>query len=707
MFFERSTGRPPRLWTTLALIGLVGASVASGALPAQGYADPNDPTPTENYVPVAGYAPGPRAGGPLTLKTGALMGVHTDDVNQVTDTDPVTKKTVKRAPTVQDEPIYELEQRLGRTLDIDNHYVSNFGDFYDGTTGKMIPLAPAIQLDVDANRIPIVGWACAANADVLSGKLDKEIDAAAQAFAAYPRQFFMRYCWEMDGSRQPSTVNGDPNQFIAAWRYIYNRVKPVAPNVIWLWTANANGFKLGGWPSLASEFYPGDDFVDWVSADGYNWHGAVGRSGQDRYRNFLEIYDQFMKWARTDDPNHEHVGSSKPIMVAEYGTQEQEDGGLLKADWFRIAHATVMPRTADTPADCKYCGAMTDIQAMVYFDVKGKSGDASGGWNIETTQPSLNAYKEAAQNPWFNHIADLTWGPYDGRGSVADPGANPGPGPDPGQNPGTGPGNGSGAGTDPAPPVVKPSGRNGYWMLGIDGKVYGFGQAKNLGSPPLPPGVAAADLEATPSGNGYWIVDSVGNVYAYGDAGFLGGIPAGVLAAGETVTSLSATPSGQGYWIFTTKGRVVRFGDAVFFGDMSRTTLAGPVLDSIPTPTGLGYYMVGSDGGIFAFGDAKFYGSMGGQRLNAPVQSLVPDSDGVGYWLVASDGGIFAFNAPFRGSMGAAKLARPVTGMVPYGNGYLMVGEDGGIFNFSDRPFDGSLGATPPSRPITSVAALR
>ena len=33
-----------------------------------------------------------------------------------------------------------------------------------------------------------------------------------------------------------------------------------------------------------------------------------------------------------------------------------------------------------------------------------------------------------------------------------------------------------------------------------------------------------------------------------------------------------------------------------------------------------------------------------------------------------------------------------------------MVGEDGGIFNFSNLPFFGSLGATPPSSPVTSVA---
>jgi len=55
---------------------------------------------------------------------------------------------------------------------------------------------------------------------------------------------------------------------------------------------------------------------------------------------------------------------------------------------------------------------------------------------------------------------------------------------------------------------------------------------------------------------------------------------------------------------------------------------------------------------------------------------------------------------------GAIKLNKPVTGMVRFGNGYLMVGEDGGIFSFSDKKFLGSLGNNPPAHPITSVAVL-
>jgi sugar lactone lactonase YvrE len=261
-----------------------------------------------------------------------------------------------------------------------------------------------------------------------------------------------------------------------------------------------------------------------------------------------------------------------------------------------------------------------------------------------------------------------------------------------------------------APPKPAPAPRrSGYWMLGSDGRIFAFGDAKTLGdaSTQLPPEAKAVHLEPTPSFNGYWILDNRGSVFPFGDAAALGRVPASELRKGEKVTSLSSTPSGKGYWIFTNRGRVFPVGDATHFGDEADVDLNGPVLNSVATPSGLGYYMVASDGGVFTHGDARFHGSMGATPLNAPVESLVPNGDRAGYWLVASDGGIFSFgSSPFRGSMGDKKLNKPVVGMVRYGNGYLMVAADGGIFNFSDRPFSGSLGADPPSRPIVSVATL-
>jgi hypothetical protein len=252
--------------------------------------------------------------------------------------------------------------------------------------------------------------------------------------------------------------------------------------------------------------------------------------------------------------------------------------------------------------------------------------------------------------------------------------------------------------------AVTPANVTGYWAVGSDGKVYNFGDATDMGSPPATVGMV--DIEASRFGKGYWTLNDKGTVSAFGPVNY-GSLAAADLKSGEKATSLSGTPTGSGYWIFTSQGRVFSFGDAAkSLGDVSTLKLNGEILDSAATPSGKGYYMVGADGGVFALGDANYEGSMGGKPLNGPVQSIVPDPDGQGYWLVATDGGIFSFKALFHGSMGDRKLNKPMTGMVPYGDAYLMVAEDGGVFNFSNKPFSGSLGDHPPANPIVAITGL-
>ena len=221
------------------------------------------------------------------------------------------------------------------------------------------------------------------------------------------------------------------------------------------------------------------------------------------------------------------------------------------------------------------------------------------------------------------------------------------------------------------PPPTSPD-RLGYWLLGRDGAVYAFGDARYFASTS-----SGTHIEPTPSGDGYWVLDSAGDVRNFGDARYLGS-PA--LQPGESAVSLSSGPGGDGYWVFTDRGRAIAFGTAVSYGDVSGRRLNAPVLESVVTPTGRGYYMVASDGGIFAFGDAVFHGSMGGTHLNAPVVGLAPEPFGAGYWLVASDGGIFTFgDAVFHGSMGGTHLNKPVIGVASYGDGYLLAASDGGL----------------------------
>ena len=721
-----------RLRTTLVLAALVGAPLATASAPALAThsATSTGHDPHKYTTPHAGLVAPPRASGRLAPATGALLGTHSDDQHS-------------GALTEADQGILRTEATSGRIMDIDNSYYGTFdaiANNWDPTRPGKTGVSKLAYWDLEVGRIPLIGWACGKSSTIKGGSAstDAIIRKTAQALKALKDDVMMRYCWEMDGSKRIGEV-GSPEDFVAAWIHIWNIFKEEGvTNVVWVWTGNANGFKnKNDRGAYAWEYYPGDAYVDWVAADGYNWGASKRNSGlsRDRWRGFVEIYDEFMVWARSTGPVPKSMRCGdafdyatktclsgapevfprkttvKPIQIGEYGAIEPEGSiktqlaavapYVNKADWLRESHDTVngsKPRTAE----CPWCGIYADIAAMVYFDIVGPNGP----WIINSSEESKAAWREsAAQQDWFKQIHTIGWAPAAVRTDIPKPVQLPPVVEPPVVQPPV-----------VQPPVEQASGgpaRSGYWALGSDGRVYPFGEAKALGEPTASVGasaaggVTAADVEATPSGGGYWVIDSAGRVFGYGDAGYFGGVERSRLEAGEAATSISATPTGKGYWIFTTRGRAVGFGDALFHGDMSKAVLNGPVLDSIPTPSGKGYYMVASDGGIFAFGDAKFFGSMGDKRLNAPVQSLVPDPDGKGYWLVASDGGVFAFEAPFRGSMGAARLNKPVTGMVPFGNGYLMVAEDGGIFNFAtDKPFSGSLGDKPPARPIVSVTVL-
>jgi len=82
-------------------------------------------------------------------------------------------------------------------------------------------------------------------------------------------------------------------------------------------------------------------------------------------------------------------------------------------------------------------------------------------------------------------------------------------------------------------------------------------------------------------------------------------------------------------------------------------------------------------------------------RLNAPVISMTVRPQGNGYWLLGGDGGVFSFGAArFRGSVPGTGLCA-AAGAVQIrssrtGNGYWLLGADGGVFSFGDAKFYGS-----------------
>jgi hypothetical protein len=228
-------------------------------------------------------------------------------------------------------------------------------------------------------------------------------------------------------------------------------------------------------------------------------------------------------------------------------------------------------------------------------------------------------------------------------------------------------------------------------LHGFNSSVLAFGAAADHGEPRGQLPAPIVGIEATPRGSGYWLVGRDGGVFSFGDARFHGST--GGQHLNRPILDIARTRSGNGYWLVASDGGVFSFGDARFFGSMGAVRLNQPIVGIASTPTGRGYWMVAADGGIFSFGDARFFGSMGGQHLNRPIVGMAGTPTGKGYWLVASDGGVFCFgDARFRGSAAGSPLNRPIVGMAatPTGKGYWFVAADGGISTFGDAHFMGS-----------------
>ncbi|HET7489831.1 MAG TPA: M23 family metallopeptidase [Acidimicrobiales bacterium] len=250
-------------------------------------------------------------------------------------------------------------------------------------------------------------------------------------------------------------------------------------------------------------------------------------------------------------------------------------------------------------------------------------------------------------------------------------------------------------GTNP-PAVPSAKGGTGYWVLGADGGVFGFGAAAFHGSTGnLKLSQPVVGMAATPTGEGYWLVARDGGIFAFGDAGFFGST--GAIRLNRPIVGMAATPTGRGYWLVASDGGIFAFGDAAFAGSTGAMTLNQPIVGMAPSADG-GYWLVAADGGIFAFGDASFLGSVPSVGVRTSVVSIAATPTGAGYWLLAADGGVYAFgDARFVGSLPGSGLCTWPAGvrLVPTatGKGYWIQARDGSTWQFGDARFLGSLTA--------------
>lgn len=188
------------------------------------------------------------------------------------------------------------------------------------------------------------------------------------------------------------TCMGTAEDYVAAWRRIVNLFREQqADNVDFMWITRHNIYGAtvqAGFPT-ADQIYPGDDYIDWIAADVYNF--AFRSGGDFDWRPLSDVASEFYEWGSQ---------RPKPLAFGEWGSREEyfnpNNDGSRKAAWFDDARTWLKTEA-------------TKIKAVMYFNlyVEGEFrnpdefGNTGPDWRVDTTQKSLEAYRRLAQDPYF------------------------------------------------------------------------------------------------------------------------------------------------------------------------------------------------------------------------------------------------------------------------------------------------------------------
>ena len=212
--------------------------------------------------------------------------------------------------------------------------------------------------------------------DILAGIYDSNIDSEATRIKALgSTKIFLSF----EGEPEDNPEQGTPAQYNASWQYVYNKFKADGvTNVIWAWNVMGNSSSL--------QFYPGDAFVDWIAYDPYNWYKCnnhVNGSWMSPQATFQSFYDLLNS---SSGPGHQY--SSKPYMITETGSDENDADPTAKENWFKALPSVFQ--------------ALPNLKILLYYDTDHTASN-SCSWNINSSPNALAGYIVAGNDPFFSY----------------------------------------------------------------------------------------------------------------------------------------------------------------------------------------------------------------------------------------------------------------------------------------------------------------
>ncbi len=202
--------------------------------------------------------------------------------------------------------------------------------------------------------------------DLVNGKADEYIREYAKGVKGYGEEIWLRPLHEANGDwydwgvGKAGAGNTDAN-VAEAFRHIVKIFKEEGvTNVKWVWTTNASNAGKG---STLTGNYPGDEYVDYISIDGYNWGKCQSWSSWQTFSQvFKKSYDALAK-------------INKPLFIAEISSSEH---GGNKAEWI-------------TDMFEHFATDFSRVFAVMWFSQSKE--DNEGDWALNTSQAAVDAWK--------------------------------------------------------------------------------------------------------------------------------------------------------------------------------------------------------------------------------------------------------------------------------------------------------------------------
>lgn len=225
--------------------------------------------------------------------------------------------------------------------------------------------------------------------DLAAGAHDAYIADIASEVAEWDGPVFIRFAQEMNGTWYPwGKHQNTPEEFVAAWRHVHDIfARNGAGHVTWVWNPSEKNH-----PESLGLWYPGDDVVDWVAVDGYNWDDPNywRDAGGDTWRTLDMVFRPSFDDIAT------FVGSDKPWMIAETASTERAGDPGKKAAWICDAFRRALPEQ------------LPRVKAVLWFHQPTDEGGKIFPWQVDSGGESRAAFAEAVAPTYYaGDIGDL------------------------------------------------------------------------------------------------------------------------------------------------------------------------------------------------------------------------------------------------------------------------------------------------------------